>query len=60
MRDELGSYREELEQMKLTGESKKALAARLSRRQRREQPRRGLRLAGGLRQAAVIDRKSVV
>lgn len=54
MRDELGSYREELERMKLTGESKKALAARLGRRQRREQPRRGLRLAGGLRQAAVI------
>ena len=47
MRDELGSYREELERMKLTGESKKALAARLGRRQRREQPRRGLRLAGG-------------
>ena len=52
MRDELERYRDELHRMRLTEESRRALAAGLSRH--KKQPRRTFRLAGGLRQAAVI------
>lgn len=51
MRDE---YRGELDRMKLTAESKKALTDSLCRRKKEERPRRSFHLAGGLRQAAVI------
>lgn len=52
MRDELERYRDELDRMRLTEESRRALTSSLGRHRRPE--RRPLRVTGGLRQAAVI------
>ena len=54
MLDNLDGYKEELDRVRLTEDSKRALAASLGRRERRAQPRRALHLPGGLRQAAVV------
>ena len=54
MHDDFNAYRAELDRLRLTPESKRALTASLVRRQSTQQRRSPRRLTGTLRLAAVI------